>query len=249
MPISSPSRIIRAVAFDATGTLIALREAVGETYARFAAAHGVALPAWRLGDAFARVLAHAPPRCFPSSAPEQRIELERQWWLERVRQTIQAADSTVRPTHFDDFDRFREALFDAYRGPDLWQLRPGAREALRSLATAGVRMALVSNFDHRLNEILELLGISPFFEFVALPHRTGLRKPAAQIFEDLCARFDLLPSACAYVGDDPDDVMETIAALGWLTLRAPEDLSDLPETLERTAKLRASHEARQAHES
>ena len=52
---------IRAVLFDAAGTLIELAESVGETYARIAERFGVALPASRLDDAFYRVWASAPP--------------------------------------------------------------------------------------------------------------------------------------------------------------------------------------------
>ena len=58
---------IRAVLFDAVGTLIELREPVGETYARMARPFGVALPAWRVDDAFRRILKRAPPLVFPDA--------------------------------------------------------------------------------------------------------------------------------------------------------------------------------------
>ena len=86
--------LIRAVLFDAAGTLIAPREPVGESYARLARDYGVALSAWRLDDAFRRIFAQAEPMVFPEAAPEEIPALERDWWRRVVRATFLAADST-----------------------------------------------------------------------------------------------------------------------------------------------------------
>jgi len=60
--------VIRAVTFDAAGTLIAPREPVGATYARIAAAHGIAADAATTAAAFRRAFAAAPPMAFPGTA-------------------------------------------------------------------------------------------------------------------------------------------------------------------------------------
>ena len=67
---------LAGLCFDATGTLIETAEPVGEVYRRVALQHGIDLPAWRLQDAFARVLRHAPERGTQGNDPEARRRSE-----------------------------------------------------------------------------------------------------------------------------------------------------------------------------
>ena len=70
---------IRAVLFDAVGTLLELREPVGETYARAAEAHGLHISARRIGDAFQEIVAGAPPMVFPALPLVEVAAREREW--------------------------------------------------------------------------------------------------------------------------------------------------------------------------
>ena len=81
--------------FDATGTLIEMTASVGEVYAEIAQAFGVELPAWRLDDAFRRVMRDAPPRGVEGETTKERRLCEMAWWSERIRQTFQATDRSV----------------------------------------------------------------------------------------------------------------------------------------------------------
>ncbi|MEE8165778.1 MAG: HAD family hydrolase, partial [Myxococcota bacterium] len=127
---------------DATGTLIEASETVGEVYHQIAMEFGVELPAWRLDDAFRRVLRRAPPRGTDGNTFEERRQGEVEWWTERIRQTFQATDSTAR---FDDFGAFAAALFDSYRQPGRWRPRTEVVATLRELAQRGFSMVVVSN--------------------------------------------------------------------------------------------------------
>src|SRR5688572_14404985 len=130
----APARRILAVVFDAVGTLLLLREPVGETYARLALAYGVAIPAGRLQEAFARVLAAAPPNVHRGVTLAVAAERERGWWRERVRETFRAADQMAR---FDDFEGFFAGLWTHYAEASAWRLAAGARQCLDSLAARG----------------------------------------------------------------------------------------------------------------
>jgi putative hydrolase of the HAD superfamily len=201
----------RAVVFDATGTLFEATESVGEVYARVAREHGVDLPAWRLDDGFRRIIRHAGPRGLEGEGAAARREGEVVWWFEIIRQTFQATDSTAR---FAAFPAFATALFDAYRAPGTWRLRPGVRDALTRLANDGVPLGVVSNFDHRLTEIFEQLGIHHFFGSIQIPSRVGAAKPDARIFEAAARDLDFPLDALVYVGDDAAERLEAIERLG-----------------------------------
>jgi putative hydrolase of the HAD superfamily len=221
------SASIRAVLFDAVGTLLRLREPVGETYGRMAARHGVRLPAWRLDDGFRRILAGAPPMAFPGEPPERAHALERAWWRARVRETFRATDQTAR---FADFEAFFDALFVHYGTAEAWEAMPGAADALGALTARGLRLAVASNFDHRLPSILEELDLLGFFEIVWGPARAGAAKPDPAFFHGLLARLGVEPAAALHVGDDPSEDLAGARAAGLraVAVEPPATLADLP---------------------
>ena len=227
----------RVICFDATGTLIELNESVGEVYHRIALEHGVDLPGWRLDDAFRRILRRAPTRGVDGDTIATRRQREVDWWFERVRETFQATDSTAR---FEDFPTFASALFDAYRAADLWRLRPGASRMLARLRDQEWTMAVVSNFDHRLPEILEALDISQFFEFISIPSESGTAKPDRRVFDLVSEALKTPLETFFYLGDDAKEVLAAISRLGLrvFDIREIEDLEAFPDLASSAATLR-----------
>jgi len=223
---------LRAVLFDAAGTLIGLREPVGATYARFFAAEGAVVPASRLEEAFPRVLRGMPAMVFPGASREQARALERDWWREIVRRTLRAADGTAR---LRDRDACFDALFAHYATPAAWEARPGAAQALDALAARGLRLAVVSNFDQRLLLLLAALGLGRRLERIVLPVDAGVAKPDPRIFAVALRALDVSPAEAVYVGDDPANDHEGAAAAGLraVDVRALATLALLPELLER----------------
>jgi len=223
---------------DATGVLIDPAEPVGQTYAGIARRHGVELPAWRLEDGFRRALRGAPARVLPGRTGAAASAFERDWWRERVRQTFQSVDSTIR---FADFEGFFDDVYDHYGHAGAWQLRRGVRPALMSLRAAGLATGVVSNFDHRLPEILEDLGIASLFDVVMIPSRCGSAKPDADIFLAALALLGVAAGETVYVGHDPvvDAPGASRAGLLPLLLNEAEALDALPTRIAQVAKLGA----------
>jgi len=222
--------------FDATGTLIEMTASVGETYAEIALAHGVKLPAWRLDDAFRRVLRSAPAMSCTGSTFCQRQARAFEWWSERIRQTFQAADSTIR---FDDFAAFARALFESYREPSRWRPRPFVTETLERLIHRGHRMAIVSNFDYRLPFILEGLDLKRFFPFTLIPADSGMRKPDPQLFALAAQHFECAAQSLVYIGDDAQEVLAAIRSAGpkVIDIGALTSFDELPECIDAAAIL------------
>jgi len=220
-----------SVLFDAAGTLIAPAEPVSDTYSRLARDHGVALSAARIDDAFRRVFANAPANVHPGESRERAAELERAWWRARVRETFRAADGTAQ---LRDFDAYFAALWDYFSRGTAWRALPGARDALAALRHAGRRLAIVSNFDQRLDGILRELGLRDFFEHVVIPVDCGAAKPERAIFDACLARLGLPASACIYVGDHARLDVEAAHEAGLAAIDVGElaSLADLANRLE-----------------
>jgi putative hydrolase of the HAD superfamily len=211
---------VRAVLFDAVGTLIELREPVGETYARAAREAGVELSAARLQDAFAAAHRAMAPMVFPDAAPGGRPALERSWWRVLVNDTFAAAGAAELEALQSGFDR----LFDHYGEADAWRTRSGSAALLESLRRRGLRTGIVSNFDHRLRLLLEPLGLAPLLDVVVLPADAGAAKPDARIFALALQRLGVSARRALYVGDDAHDDVAGARAAGLRAL----DVGEVP---------------------
>jgi len=219
----TPAPSAATICFDATGTLIEATVSVGEVYHRVAREHGVDLPAWRLDDAFRRVLRHAAPRGLEGATREERCTNEVEWWFDRIRQTFQATDSTAR---FDDFRAFAQTLFDFYACGDAWRPREGILEALAQLRNHDCFLAVTSNFDHRLPKILEMLDLAQFFPMIEIPCEGARVKPDRAIFESVARASNRPLDSLVYVGDDTPEVLEAIAAHGLRVV----DIREVPKS-------------------
>jgi len=231
MPMSAGCEI-RAVLFDAAGTLLLPREPVGETYARFArrylagaaaagrafaapAASPAAVPsAARLGEAFARVFESAPANAHPDAPPGRRAALERGWWRARLRETFRAADQELRFEESPHFGPCADALWLHYASPRAWRVAAGAEQALAALRAGGLALAIVSNFDQRLHGLLRGLNLRGYFDAVVLPGETGAAKPSPAIFAHCLARLGISPRQALLVGDHPIRDLQAAQAAG-----------------------------------
>jgi len=187
--------VIRAVTFDAAGTLIAPREPVGATYARIAAAHGIAADAATTAAAFRRAFAAAPPLAFPDAAPSDLARHERRWWRAVVADTLGPA-AAAEPS----FDACFDALFAHYASAAAWTLFADVPPTLRALRDRGLRIGIVSNFDGRLPGILDGLGVGA--DAVVWSTRAGAAKPARAIFALAASTLGVPLAELCHVGDD-----------------------------------------------
>jgi putative hydrolase of the HAD superfamily len=221
---------LRAVLFDAVGTLIELREPVGATYARIGAEFGARASAARLEDAFARVVGEAGPLVFPGEPLARAAELEKEGWRRRVDDTFRAADGAALPR---PFAACFERLFAHYASAEAWSLRPGAEEALVAIRSRGLATGIVSNFDQRLRPLLAALGVHHLFHAIVLPADVGAAKPDRAIFDAALKRLGLGGEDVAYVGDRAvsDVAASRAAGLRPIDVAALANLHELPRAL------------------
>ncbi len=198
---------IEAVFFDAAGTLIAVNGSVGGIYTRLAQAHGKTVAVADLEAGFGRAFAAAPPMAFLGAAAGEIPALEKQWWRDLVFQVF----SPLGP--FPAFDAYFDELYDFFAQPRAWRLYPDTRPALEALHARGIRLGVISNFDSRLFDLLDGLGIARFFDPTVISTRAGAAKPDTAIFSHALARHGLAPERAVHVGDSYEmDVLGARAA-------------------------------------
>jgi len=189
---------IKAIFFDAAGTLIKPARRVGETYAVLAGKYGIEVSAAEIAERFRLCFHSAPPLAFPG-APAARIEeLERAWWKDLVRRIFEPWDG------FQQFDDYFAELFAYFAQPDAWTLYPEVAETLSAFEKSGMVLSVISNFDSRLIGILEGLGTAHWFEHIFVSSRVGYAKPDRQIFHTALERHSLKADDALHVGDSEE---------------------------------------------
>jgi putative hydrolase of the HAD superfamily len=102
-------------------------------------------------------------------------------------------------------ERIPEILADLElenRVGNLWRVPfEHAAATLAGLRARGLRTAVVSNADGRVEALLQQTGLGPHLELVLDSHYEGIEKPDPEIFRRALARMDVPAERAAYVGD------------------------------------------------
>jgi len=226
--------VLQALFLDAAGTLIEPAEPVADVYARTAGAFGqIVEPAevkrW-FGVAFGGI-----------SDPEYHAyadgdAAEREWWSWVVNVVFSKTLGTPLPEGF--FWPCFEALFAHYADPAAWRVFPEVHGVLDDARAAGLRLAVVSNFDLRLHGILAGHGLH--FDAVITSADACARKPEPAIFRMALERLGLQSHEVLHAGDSPVADIEGAAAVGidaCLISRPETDLrAFLADALARSSK-------------
>jgi putative hydrolase of the HAD superfamily len=201
--------MLKAVFFDAAGTLFEAREPVGHSYARIAREHGLDAPEAAVIEGFRRAFTTAPVIAFGRghSAGELRA-LERGWWRAVVAESFAGLGAF-------NLDGCFEALFAYFADPARWEADPAAVATLSSLKQAGFELGVISNFDFRLYGLLEGLGLAAYFDSITISSEAGYAKPRREIFDVALARHRIDAAQAMHVGDSMHHDFEPARELGF----------------------------------
>jgi putative hydrolase of the HAD superfamily len=95
-----------------------------------------------------------------------------------------------------------------------WTLYPEVPEVLAALRKAGLKLAVVSNWDSTLPLLLARLGLADAFDDVIVSAVVGVSKPHRGIFEEALRRSGVAPGAALHVGDSLIDDYDGARAAG-----------------------------------
>ena len=197
---------LKAIVFDAVGTLIFADPPVAEVYHLAGWQHGSLLDRDEITRRFRAALA-ASESGDGLSRQATSESLERERW----RKIVAAV--------FDDVPDAGGLLFDHlwrhFAQPEHWRLYDDAAAVLEELAAGGMRLAIASNFDRRLLAISH--GHAPLrrCERCFISSEVGHPKPDRRFFAAIESQLGLTPAQLLLVGDDwTNDILGARAA-GW----------------------------------
>ena len=216
---------LKAIFFDAVGTLFYLTHSVGHHYALVGREVGLHLDADKLDHAFASAWKQKPPRP-PIDGP--RPDDDKGWWRELVDLVLDQAAPSLNEL---DRDNFFEVAYEHFAEPGVWELYAEAAEVLQKLSSR-FALAVVSNFDGRLRFILEHLCASKFFRDVFISSELGADKPDPEIYRRALKLIRLKPNEVLHVGDDPERDWRGATAAGLSIFQLDRRKNSLRDLLE-----------------
>jgi REG-2-like HAD superfamily hydrolase len=186
---------MRALSFDFYNTLCHFTPPREERQAQAAAAHGVAVSAERLREAY--------------------VEAEHFWTLENARWPIALREGDERTAFYATYEQHLFAAAGVLVPPDLalriyrtyselprqLALFDDALPALQRARALGLGVAIVSNTDRNLAAECETLGLAAHIDALICSCDVGCEKPAPEIFHAALAQLGVTPAEALHVGD------------------------------------------------
>jgi putative hydrolase of the HAD superfamily len=200
----------RLVCLDAAGTLFRVRGSVGAIYAEHAVAHGLP-PRPDLGglleSRFRQGFAAMSPPGYRWGDRSHNDRADREWWRTLVARVMDGLGPLA-------FEAFFDSVFDAFAEPSVWEVYPEVPEVLADLRRAGLRLAIVSNFDTRLLPVCRGLGLDSAVDAIVIAADAGVGKPVPGIFHAALRRLGIPADAALHVGDSAAEDVEGALAAG-----------------------------------
>ena len=202
---------VRAVVFDAVGTLIDADPPVAHVYAEAGKRFGTSLP---LRDMTAN-LKSAIPRHFRGETSDETLERLR--WSRVVAETF---------TDVDDTSELFQQLWNHFADAAHWRAADEAQRVCEELNSGGCVVAVGSNFDGRLIEIARSLPPLDAMSSIFVSSQVGFSKPHPEFFARVQESLRLEPAQILMVGDNETNDYAGARAAGWRSLWLAPGSSD-----------------------
>lgn len=190
---------LRLISFDVTNTLIQVRGSVGEFYKKAALRFGIEVDSTILEQNF-RSGYRDFNRKYPNFGAQHGLSSEK-WWNGVVKSTFKSANAICTEDE-SVLDALSSSLYREFVDSSHWEVFPESRCVLEHLFAKGYCLGVISNFDERLEEILEALHLSSFFSFIVCSVKARTCKPSPEIFQLALKKANVEPNEALHIGDN-----------------------------------------------
>ncbi|TGK12240.1 HAD family hydrolase [Leptospira fletcheri] len=156
------------------------------------------------------------------------------WWRDLLGIFLKEIGSDLDP------DPIFLSIFRKFDDPEVWKVDPGFPELLEFVREEDYGLGIISNWDHRLRDLLKSVGVLRHFDPIFVSAEFGFEKPSPLIFQAASESVGLPPQKLFYCGDKIElDIVPT-RELGWTSFHKHEkgDVRDLSELVEKLKALK-----------
>jgi putative hydrolase of the HAD superfamily len=183
---------VRAVVFDAVGTLITPDPPAPAVYADVGRRHGSRLEPDVIASRF-RAAFRAEEELDRAAGWRTSDNREERRWRAIVAATL---DDVA------DLEACFGELWLHFARPGSWRCDPTVGRVIPELWRRGFTVGMASNFDGRLRTVVAGLPAVAALRPIVISSEVGWRKPAAEFFQELVKAVGRSPAEVLHVGDD-----------------------------------------------
>lgn len=201
-PRTSTSK--HAVLLDALGTLVELEPPAPFLVAELSRRWRIEVSLAEAEAAFAAEISYYKAHHLEGRDPASLADLRA-----RCAETLRAALPAAAGARLDPAELL-PAMLDSLH----FRAYPEVAGWLAVLRAAGLKLAVVSNWDVSLAEVLERVGLAPLLDCVVTSAAAGAAKPDPAVFRLALERLGVQPEEAIHLGDTPDLDLAGAAAAG-----------------------------------
>jgi putative hydrolase of the HAD superfamily len=205
---------VRAVTFDAGGTLLTPHPSVGEVYAEILRGYHIIRNPLVLETSF--------ESAFSSISKNPAVldpdEREKDFWRQVVRETVRE-----NPIPEEIFPEVFSTMWDTFSHGTRWRVFDGCRDLLQTLRSRGYQLGVLSNWDRRLHSVLRETGLAELVDQIVVSADFGIEKPDTGIFRVAERAMGQPAGACLHVGDSRHHDLTGACHAGWIGILVRND--------------------------
>jgi len=194
---------IRAITFDAAGTLVVPQPSAGAVYAEIGRTHGLPTEDAEMERRFQAAFKARHHRLRSTE------EAELEFWRDLVGEVFSPWASMA------VIDRLFPDLWEAFAEARRWRSCADMPPLFETLRARGLKLAILSNWDSRLHRVVAGLGWRGYLDHVFVSADLGVEKPAPAIFTHAAAALGCAPGEILHVGDSIEHDIAGALAAGW----------------------------------
>jgi len=196
---------VRAVFFDAVGTLLIPNPPAVEIYRDVAARRGLVVSPDEVRNRF-----------LAAYWAEEEVDRIADWITSEKREGVRwrrIVGATLAGAR--DPEACFQELYEHFAHPAAWRIGPYAESVLAALHNRGFVLGIGSNYDARLWSVLNGFSeLALLRDRVVISAAVGYRKPAREFFRKVVRLADCEPERILFVGDDFDNDYSGATAAG-----------------------------------
>jgi len=201
-------KTIKAIAFDAVGTLIQAVPSVAAAYQQAARNVGLEIDTETIRSRFYATFSTDNTR----SDHQTNEAMERARWRQIVGFCLPELGSEKADTAFDE-------LWEHFARPESWRLFDDVVSVIEMVQQRKIKMCVASNFDSRLRTVWAgLKGVEPLSDHLIISSEVGVRKPGAMFYKAVAKHLDEPVGNILFVGDDWTNDIKAPQELGFQTI-------------------------------
>jgi putative hydrolase of the HAD superfamily len=196
-----------AVFFDLGQTLVRPYPSFPALFARVCEEHAVRLSEKGVRDLLGLIDAEIAREQAAGGGFSRSLEDSRRFWTGLYCRVLES--------RFPGYpESLPAALFDRFSSPASYRLYDDVLPALSALREAGLRLAIISNWEAWADEMVDALALRSFFDVTLISGVAGIEKPDPRIFWMAIEGTGVPAARAMHVGDNPAHDCDAAHAVG-----------------------------------